>query len=176
MKIIKAVLTTFKFIFIGVLAIALLFNLISIFKRVALKEQIPLVMGYGNAIIITGSMEPSINIMDVIIIHKQTDYEPGDIVTYRSNIPITHRILEKTSDGYITQGDANNTQDPEVNKNQIIGKVIKIVPKAGNVILFFQKPFGMLILILCLFAMIEAPRLIDKIRKSDHINKNAKHL
>ena len=170
MKIIKLSLRALKVIFIGVLVLALLFNVIGIFKRLALKDPLPLVMGFGNAVIISGSMEPVIRIGDMVIVQKQSDYAVGDVVAYRSKTPITHRIVEKTPDGYITQGDANNASDPEIEKNLVIGKVVRIVPNVGNVIFFFQEPLGMLLLILVLFAMVEAPGLFRKLRGNSREN------
>ena len=165
----KVLLKIFKFIFIIVLAAVILLNIISIFKRVILKEPIPLVFGYGNAIIITGSMEPAIMPGDMIILHKQSDYKTGDVVTYQgNNTPITHRIVGIVPGGYITQGDANNMDDGEIDPIRIIGKVVKTIPNIGGAILFFQSPFGMLVLIVGLFAMVEIPRLIEKIQNYHH--------
>ena len=152
---IRLSLKIFKFILAGVLAIALLFNLINIFKKVILKEQLPTVFGYGSAVIVTGSMEPAIMPGDMVIIRKQSDYAPGDVVTYQGNHhSVTHRILEQTPGGYITGGDANNTDDGEIAGSRMIGKVVKVIPIAGNVILFLQSPPGMLILIAGLLVMI----------------------
>ena len=129
-------------------------------------------LGYGNAVIITGSMEPAIMPGDMVIVHKQSTYKPGDIVTYQGNSsPITHRILEKTPDGYITGGDANNTDDGEIARIRIIGKVVKTIPNAGNAILFLQSPIGMLILIAGLFLVIEVPKLIEKPRRNYRANR-----
>ena len=172
MKVIKISLKIFKFIFIGILAIILLLNFINIFKRVVSKEQLPLVFGYGSALIVTGSMEPAIMPGDMVVIHEQDDYEPGDIVTYHgNNSPITHRILERTPNGYITQGDANNKDDGEIEKSRIVGRVVRTIPGVGNVILFFQSPPGILILVAGLFVIIELPRLIEKIRSNYKENK-----
>lgn len=156
----------------------MLLNAINIFKRVILKEQMPLVFGYGNAVIITGSMEPEIMPGDIVTIRKQRDYAVGEIVTYQGNNNfITHRIMEKTPDGYITQGDANNTDDGEISKSRVIGRVVIVIPKIGNLILFFKSPLGMLILIFALFAIIEMPRFIEKIRKEDdRRDRNEKYL
>jgi len=168
----KQFLKICKIIFIGVLVVAILLNVISILKRVILKEHLSLVLGYGNAVIITGSMEPKIHIGDMVIVHGQQDYLIGDIVTYQGdNSTITHRIIEKTPNGYITQGDANNADDGEITDKQIIGKVVKIIPKAGNVILFLQSAPGVLILIVGFFAIIEISRFIGMIRKDSSENK-----
>lgn len=165
MKITKLLLRICKVIFIGVLGAVLLLNIANVFKRVFLKEEIPLVLGYGSAVIITGSMEPTISPGDIVVIHKQQSFAVGDIVAYRSDKPITHRIVEKTRNGYITQGDANSADDGEIEYSRMIGKVVKVIPKIGNIILFFQSPLGMLILIIGLFILIEAPIWFKKIRK-----------
>ena len=67
--------------------------------------------------------------IDIVIIKKCKSYEIGEIITYseEENL-ITHRIIEKTENGYITKGDANNTPDEKnVDSTQIKGKVIKTV-------------------------------------------------
>ena len=176
MKIIKLPLKVLKGLFIGVLILALLFNAIGIFRRVALKESLPLVMGFGNAVIISGSMEPAIDIGDMVIVHKQNGYEVGDVVSYHSSTPVTHRIVEKTPDGYITQGDANNARDQEIEKSRVIGKVIKIIPKVGTVIFFFQEPLGMVLLLLVLFALIEIPIFFRKVHDNPREGANLNDL
>ena len=167
MKIIKIFLNIIKFIFTAILAVVLLLNLFAVAKGILLAEEIPLVLGFGKAVIISGSMEPAIAPGDVIIIHKQSSYQPGDIVTFKSHSYITHRIVEKTPTGYITQGDANNARDAEIDPSRIVGRTIKIIPKAGDVILFLQSPFGIAILIFCLFLMIEISRFKKNKNKGD---------
>lgn len=75
----------------------------------------------------TGSMEPEIQIGEAIIIKGQSTYEVGDIITYnvKNLYLVTHRIVEKEGENYITKGDKNNINDKEkVSKNNIEGKVI----------------------------------------------------
>ena len=75
----------------------------------------------------SNSMSPVIEKGNKIIIKKQNEYEIGDIITYINNDGnlITHRIIKKYEDGFITKGDNNNTEDKEkVRKNQVLGKII----------------------------------------------------
>ena len=75
----------------------------------------------------TGSMEDNIHVNDYIMIYKKNDYEIGDIVTFKKdNYLITHRIIKKENNKFITKGDANNTIDDAINLEQIVGKVIII--------------------------------------------------
>ena len=50
----------------------------------------------------------------------------GDIVTYEEdeNFFVTHRIMKKYDNKLITKGDKNNEVDTEINKSQIVGKVV----------------------------------------------------
>ena len=73
----------------------------------------------------TGSMENNIHAGDYILIFKKGDYNIGDIVTYRKdNYYITHRIIEKDGNTFITKGDANNVPDEMIDFNDIMGKVL----------------------------------------------------
>ena len=77
--------------------------------------------------VMSDSMKPTFEKGDKIVVKKQKDYEVGDIITYIDNDKnlITHRIIEKYEDGFITKGDNNNTEDKEkVRKNQVLGKII----------------------------------------------------
>lgn len=86
----------------------------------------------------SGSMIPEIGVGDIIVIMKQEEYKEDDIITYQVNDSyfITHRIVKKEEDGYVTKGDNNNTADREkVKVEQINGKVIfnsKILGKVFN--------------------------------------------
>ena len=75
----------------------------------------------------TGSMEDGIHPGDYVLIYKKKNYKVGDIVTYeKDNYYVTHRIIKENSKGVITKGDANNTEDDEIKKDSIVGKVIII--------------------------------------------------
>lgn len=78
----------------------------------------------------SNSMAPNFNKEDLIIIKEEKEYEVGDIITFKTldGIYVTHRIIEKDENGFITKGDNNNTKDDEkVTKEQICGKVVFIL-------------------------------------------------
>lgn len=77
--------------------------------------------------VLTGSMQPEIQVGENIIIKKCDEYKIGDIITYITDEgePITHRIISIDEGVYYTKGDSNNIQDPKpVLFSQIYGKVI----------------------------------------------------
>ncbi len=110
----------------------------------------------GLYTIISPSMEPTINMYDVVVVKKTDNLKVGDIITYYStvllygNTPITHRIIDVTSDGgYILMGDANEDADIEpVYSENIVGKVILRIPQAGKLQFFIASKGGWFIAIL----------------------------
>lgn len=73
----------------------------------------------------TGSMEDKIHKGDYILLYRKSNYHVGDVITYKvDNYFITHRIVKMDGNKITTKGDANNSEDEEININQVEGKVI----------------------------------------------------
>lgn len=81
----------------------------------------------------SGSMEPTLNINDVLLVKVNVDdLQKDDIIAYKSeNSIITHRIVMINDNDLIVKGDANNTVDSPIKKDQVIGKVVKVFPHLG---------------------------------------------
>lgn len=113
--------------------VALLFVLgCGVYSRLVLGERVPSVFGYSVLFVSSGSMSPSIDKGDIIIIKPADEYVCGDIITFfphGSSYSTTHRIVDITDGGeFVTQGDANNVADREgVQKEQVVGKVEIVV-------------------------------------------------
>ena len=59
----------------------------------------PELFGWSRAVILSGSMEPSMSIGDLVIVHREKEYRVGDIVVFDSGgLSVTHRILEKAQE------------------------------------------------------------------------------
>ncbi len=83
------------------------------------------IFGYSFFKVATGSMEPNISENDIIIVKDNGEYKVDDVITYKENDSyITHRIIAINSDNIITKGDANNTNDDAINKDQVLGVVV----------------------------------------------------
>lgn len=106
---------------------------------------LPKIMGWGEVVFLSGSMEPEIKTGSLSVVHEQKEYYEQDVVTYfKDETLITHRIVEKREDGkYIVQGDANNTPDDPITKDMIEGKVMISIPYAGTVLNYMKTPYGM---------------------------------
>lgn len=97
------------------------------YQKFFLKNQNIQPFGVTILQVLSNSMSPEFNKGDIIVIKKQKDYEIGEIITYQTNEKdyVTHRVIEKYEDGFITKGDNNNVEDKEKIKiEQIKGKVI----------------------------------------------------
>lgn len=136
----------------GVLLWLVVLLLFSLYFPVASRlsgEQFPSLFGLRQALVLTGSMEPAIHIGDLILIRSQTDYFPGDVVTFLDDRRlVTHRIIQIQSGHLITQGDANNAPDRPVQVDQIMGKVVLRLPQIGTLAWFFKTPAGIVLVLL----------------------------
>lgn len=110
--------------------------------------------------ILTQSMYPKIQAGDIIITYRNDNdiYNVDDVITFVSTanasngITITHRVIEvSTLNGeyyYRTKGDNNNTADSSsVKANNVIGKVIFKIPKAGYIQQFLVTRTGWIVAI-----------------------------
>ncbi len=96
----------------------------------------------------SGSMEPYLKIDDIIIITKSKNYKINDVITYKNNNKeyITHRIISITNDEIITKGDANNTPDDPITKDDIVGKYIYKFRYFGFIKYIFNQKMSWLLL------------------------------
>lgn len=87
------------------------------------------IFGYTFFEVATGSMDPTIDVGDVIIVKITNEVNENDIIVCnKDNAFITHRLIKIEEDNFITKGDANNTEDEPMQKSDLIGKVVNIIP------------------------------------------------
>lgn len=91
--------------------------------------------------IASNSMAPTITTEDLILVKITKDVDVNDVITFHEGkILVTHRVMSKTSNGFITKGDANNENDKHITSDQVIGKVVRIYPKWGVWFKVFTTP------------------------------------
>lgn len=149
MKIIKRVIAILVTI---ILLLILSFNLFNFISIKILGNELPTINGYALLEVISGSMEPKINIGDLVIIDTKTEkYKVNDIVTFKdvNGSFVTHRILEINDEEIITKGDANNTIDEAIDKDAIVGRYIYKINGIGALLKSLRSPFvlGMILVI-----------------------------
>lgn len=130
-------------------------NITIIFKGFSDSDNLPGVMGYRPVIVLSGSMEPTFDTGDMILLEPIKDIESlqkDDVVAYLIGGKVTtHRIVQVTElEGkrmYITKGDYNNIEDRiAVSPEQIQGIYEgKRIPQLGNILMFLQSNMGIVI-------------------------------
>ena len=134
------------------------FNLYSANANKLVGNKLPMPFGYGWAVVLTGSMEPSIQAGDLIIVSEDKTYDTGDTVVYQQGgMLVVHRVVEINDDMLTTKGDANNAPDAPIEKSAVKGTVIAVVPKAGTLVQFIKTPIGTLIVVAAVFVLTELP-------------------
>lgn len=134
----------------------LIFNLTLIIKSKLYPDKIADFMGYKPFIVMSGSMETTINIGDLVIVKKvnSSSIHTEDIIAFKNgNIVISHRVKEVINDSgtykFKTKGDNNNVADDFiVNSDAIEGIFVNKIPGLGSILLFLGKPIGLLMVIL----------------------------
>ena len=134
----------FKYIILTILIILFIINLILSF------EENTHIFGIYMFNIVSESMEPTLNINDVVVVQKcePSQLQKEDIITFKQEERvISHRIIDiKKEKGIIkfeTKGDNNEIPDSDlVEVGQIYGKVRFSIRKIGNIVNYIQNARG----------------------------------
>lgn len=136
------------------------------------------VLGYQVFNVISGSMEPTYSVGDLIYV-KEVDVneiEVGTPITFVLNedlVVATHRVVEIDAQNqhFYTKGDANDTADASpVHFNNVIGVPKFAIPKLGYVSDFVQNPPGTFIAVgVCaaLIIIVFVPDMVGKKKKEE---------
>lgn len=107
------------------------------------KDELPMPMGVGMSIVLSGSMEPTLQVNDLVIVHRQDSYRTGDIVVFQTGSAlVVHRIVSMDGDTVVTKGDANDGADPPIATDAIKGRVAARIPGVGAAVRFLRTPLG----------------------------------
>lgn len=166
----------------AVFSFLLVCNVTIIVKGTLHPETPPTVLGVAPMVVLSGSMsgtaEDHIEVGDLIFTTKPDTeaLQVGDVVAFKDgNVVVTHRIVAVTADEsgkkqFITKGDANNTEDPAIYPDSVIGVYRGRIPKLGDFALFLQKPLGMAVFIgipVCTFVIGDVIRRRKQAQHSD---------
>ena len=124
------VISNLLFIVLGLVLVVCLYSFVSI---QVLSHKYVNFFSYTFFQIGSNSMAPAITTNDLIVVKlSDDDIKAGDIITYEDgDTLVTHRVQSVNQTGYVTKGDANMEQDRAILKDQVVGKVIKILPQYG---------------------------------------------
>ncbi|MBR2310751.1 MAG: signal peptidase I [Oscillospiraceae bacterium] len=134
--------------------------------RSLVGNALPMPFGYGAAVVLTGSMEPTIMVDDLIVVKKTESFEIGDIVVFQNgNLLVVHRIVDMDEQTVTTRGDANNAEDTPISSIYIKGKVVGHVRGVGAAVRMIKSPIVTFGLIAGAVLLVEMP--YRKTKKQD---------
>lgn len=142
-KIIRVIIAT-----IIILVVAM--NVYNFINIKILNKDLSTIFGYQTLEVVSGSMEPTIHVGELIVIDtNEKNYKEKDIVTFYdiNGAFVTHRIESINQNQIITKGDNNDSKDDPINRDKIVGKYIFKIPYLGEILSCIGQPL-MLIFIL----------------------------
>ena len=154
----KKKITTIAYIIIIPIII---YNICLIVQSIVKPNKTPSFFGIKTFVIVSGSMEPILNIGDVILVKdiQEDDIKINDIISYREGQSIvTHRVIDieenENEKKFITKGDNNNVKDSyPVRYRDIEGKFDSKINKLGKIVLFLQNKI-VIIFVMLIFYLI----------------------
>ena len=142
LKVVNKIFQIFIDFLVFIISILILFSLYNIISIKILNKPYTNLFCFSIFEIATGSMEPTLNVKDMVIVKITKDIKVNDIITYEEdgNL-ITHRVIDIKKMGadvrYYTTGDANTSEDEGYReKDQIIGQVKFKIKYIGYLTLF----------------------------------------
>ena len=127
-KVIKTIEKIIVDLIIVVLAIIAILAILGFCQVNIQRKQYINIFGYSVLSAETGSMSPTIEKGDIVIIKIGDEIKENDIITYKKdNVLVTHRIVRIDGNTITAKGDFNNTEDEPINKDEVIGKTVFII-------------------------------------------------
>ncbi len=157
MKKVQKIIGKIVNVLIVLVIIAIIVCAYSVFSMKVLHNKYVNFFGYSIFEVATGSMEDTIKVGDAVLVKIRDDFNVGDIITYQSGEDfITHRVVSSIDNKVITKGDANNVNDNPIDKNMVLGKVVKILPRVGiwKKVILTPKVIALVLLTLFVFSIL----------------------
>ena len=144
----KAGRIIFRIVIILIIGVVIGSTVYTINAKRVMHDELPMPFGFGVSVVLTGSMEPTLKVNELVFITKADDYNEGDIVVYQQNNDlIIHRIVMISGDQVVTQGDNNNTADEPFPPERIKGKLRFSIPYVGLLIRAIRSVPGVIIIL-----------------------------
>lgn len=150
----KKIINLLLDIFIVVLGVILLITIYNNVQVKILGHDYSSFFGHTVFEVQTGSMGEEIEPGDWIVVKYEKNIKLNDIVTFEHKGEyITHRVIEAYNGTYVTKGDANTAKDSPISKEQIVGKVVKVIPNFGILRKTIFNPAVLIAIIITLFLL-----------------------
>lgn len=164
--------TLARYVALGVLAVLIGSGVYSLNASRLTGDQMPMPFGYGASVVLSGSMEPTLSVGDLLIVRQEESYVPGDVVVYQTGrMAVVHRIVSIDEETVVTKGDANNAPDEPFPADALKGKVIKRLPLVGYPVWALKSPIGVICTIAAAVLLVEFSYRGERAQKEDEKEK-----
>ena len=146
----------FRYVLLIILAVVTGVNIYGVNAARLTGDQVPMPFGWGASVVLSGSMEPTLSVGDLLLIHRTDSYEIGDVVVYQSGgMAVVHRIIAMDGETVTTQGDANNVADEPFSAEYLKGTVTAVIPWVGHAAWALKSPAGILLTVVAAVLLVE---------------------
>lgn len=153
---------TILIIFLIVLCISICYS------KFVMKDNLIKIFGMAFLIVETGSMEPTIESGELLVISDKVSYGKNDIVTFYDSdgFLVTHRIININEKDMLTKGDGNNVYDERTDISRIEGKVILHSKILGFFVIYLLKPI--ILIQMFIFIIFNIYSICNKKKEDSH--------
>ena len=169
----KRILKIFLYPLIAFILICDVYLILQMIKNPTDTAQL---FGYRCFSVASGSMEPTLQIGDLIITKEKSkkDIKVGDIISFKDvDSTITHRVIKVISQNgeilYQTKGDNNNVSDEKnIKYEDVEGVYVDHIPELGKMYIYIQKTPVVIFILIIIY-------IIYKIVETKENRKIARH-
>ena len=168
----KIIISVLIYIIYIIIIPIIIFDMFLITQTIINPNKTPDFFGYKTFNIVTGSMEPTIKVDDIVVVKEEDkkNIKKNDIITFKiENEIITHRIIDIAYDNgtliYTTKGDKNDVTDIEkVQFEQIEGKYVTKISKIGKIFTILKNKyiFSLILILLIICYLIQRKNIQKK--------------
>ncbi len=145
----------YRIVLIVLLSVFLGGSVYSLNARRVMRNALPMPFGVGASVVLSGSMEPTLSVNDLVIVRAAESYAEGDVVVYQSGSSLViHRIVRVEDEYVVTKGDANNTEDDPVSLSAVKGRLAFAIPFLGLPVRLLQSTLGSVLVIVLIAALV----------------------
>jgi signal peptidase len=145
----------YRIVLIVLLSVFLGGSVYSLNARRVMRNALPMPFGVGASVVLSGSMEPTLSVNDLVIVRAAESYAEGDVVVDQSGSSLViHRIVRVEDEYVVTKGDANNTEDDPVSLSAVKGRMAFAIPFLGLPVRLLQSTLGSVLVIVLIAALV----------------------
>ena len=162
-------------VLLTIVTIIIIIGMYYIYQLKIQKNDYANLFGYTFFEVATGSMSPTMEIGDVVIVKITKEVEQNDIIVYIDGESIiTHRLIEINDNELIAKGDANNSEDKPIQQDMVLGEVVTTLPKIGiwRKIFTSSEVVGLILILIVLFTAVFMYSTSDSKEKDEKGERN----